>query len=116
MYAVLDKSISDDFLSTSMCIVQQTMNARPFTPVISDVNDLKLLTPNHFLLVNKNVCLPCLLFAEEFVDHRKPFRQTQAYANLIEDRFCKEYLPTLNNRQKMQSRRMKPSKQKVSFG
>ena len=61
---------------------------------------LKALTPNHFLLGNRNACLPYLSCAEEFVDHRKLFRQTQAYANLIWDRFRKEYLPTLNNRQK----------------
>ena len=50
-----------------------------------------------------NVCLPYLPCAEEFVDHRKLFLQTQAYANLIWDRFRKDYLPTLNNRQKWRS-------------
>ena len=39
----------------------------------------------------------------ESVDHRKLFRQTQDYANLILNRFRKEYLPTLNNRQKWRS-------------
>ena len=87
-------------LSTTMCIVEQTLNARPLTPVSSDVNDLEALTPNHLLLGNRNGCLPYLPCAEEFVDHRKLFRQTQAYANLIWDRFRKEYLPTLNNRPK----------------
>ena len=104
MYAVLgNRSVTEDVLSTTMCIVEQTLNARPLTPVSSDVNDLEALTPNHFLLVNRNVCLPYLPCAEEFVDHRKLFRQTQAYANLIWDRFRKEYLPTLNNRQKWRS-------------
>ena len=86
------------------CVVEQTLNARPLTPVSSDVNDLEALTPNHFLLGNKNHCLPYLPCAEEFVDHRKLFRQTQAYANLIWDRFRKEYLRTLNNRQKWRSK------------
>ena len=86
-----------------MCIVEQTLNSRTLTPVSSDVNDLEALTPNHFLLGNKNVCLPYLPRVEEFVDHRKLFRQTQAYANLIWDRFRKEYLSTLNNWQKWQS-------------
>ena len=35
--------------------------------------------------------------------HQNFFRQTQAFANLIWDRFRKEYLPTLNNRQKWRS-------------
>ena len=104
MYAVLgNRSVTEDVLSTTMCIVEQTLNARPLTPVSSDVNDLEALTPNHFLLGNRNVCLPYLPCAEEFVDHRKLFRQTQAYANLIWDRLRKEYLPTLNNRQKWRS-------------
>ena len=103
MYTVLgNRSNTVDVLSTTMCIVGQTLNARPLTPVSSDVKDLEALTPNHFLLGNKNVCLPYLPCAEEFVDHQKLFRQTQAYANLIWDRFRKEYLPTLNNRQKWQ--------------
>ena len=104
MYAVLgNRSVTEDFLSTTMCIVEQTLNSRPLTPVSSDVNDFEALTPNHFLLGNKNVCLPYLPCAEEFVDHRKLFRQTQGYANLIWDRFRKEYLPTLNNLQKWRS-------------
>ena len=104
MNAVLgNRSVTEDVLSAKMCIVEQTLNARPLTPVSSDVNDLEALTPNHFLLGNRNVCLPYLPSAEEFVDHRKLFRQTQAYANLIWDRFRKEYLPTLNNRQKWRS-------------
>ena len=86
-----------------MCIVEQTLNATPLTPVSSDVNDLEALTPNHFLLGNRNVCLPYLPCAEEFVDYRKLFRQFHAYANLIWDRFRKEYLSTLNNRQKWRS-------------
>ena len=104
MYAVLGNTlVTEDGRSTTMCIIEQTLNARQFTPVSSDVNDLEALTPNHFLLGNKNVCLPYLPCAEEFVDLRKLFQQTQAYANLIWDRFRKEYLPTLNNRQKWRS-------------
>ena len=104
MYAVLgNRSVAEDFLSTTMCIVEQTLNARPLTSVSSDVNDLEALTPSHFLLGGRNVCLPYLPLAEEFFDHRKLFRQTQAYANLIWDRFRKEYLPTLSNRQKWRS-------------
>ena len=86
-----------------MCIVEQTLNARPLTSVSSDVIDLEALTPNHVLLGNRNVCLPFLPCAEEFVDHRKFFRQTKAYANLIWDRFRKGYLPIPNNRQKWRS-------------
>ena len=61
MYAVLgNRSVREDVLSTTMCIVEETLKARPLTPVSSDVNDLEAMTPNHFLLGNRNVCLPYL--------------------------------------------------------
>ena len=105
MYAVLgNRSVREDVLSTTMCIVEETLKARPLTPVSSDVNDLEAMTPNHFLLGNRNVCLPYLLCVEVIVDHRKLFRQTQAYANLIWYRFREKRLPTLNNRQKRRSK------------
>ena len=80
-----------------MCVVEQMLNARPLTPIGSDVNDLEALTTNRFLLGNRNVSLTYLPCAEKFVDHRKLFRQTQAFANLIWENFRKEYLSTMNN-------------------
>ena len=59
MYAVLgNRSITEDVLSTTICLGEQTLNARPLTPVSSDVNDLESITPNHFMLGNKNLCFP----------------------------------------------------------
>ena len=52
--------------------------------------DLEAITLNQLLLGNKNLCLPYLSGAEQFFDPRKLFRQTQAYADLIWDRFRKE--------------------------
>ena len=102
MYAVLgNRSVTEDVLSTTMCIVELTLNATPLTPVCSGVSDLKALTPNHFLLGNKNFCLPYLSFAEEYVDHLKLSQHTQDYAILIWDRFRKNFV--MNNRQKWQS-------------
>ena len=104
MYAVMgNRSVTEDALSTTMCIVEQTLNASPLSLVSSDINDLEALTPNHFLLGNKDVCLPYPPCAEIFVHHRKLFRQTQAYANLGCDSVRKEHLPTLNNWQKWAS-------------
>ena len=66
MYAVLGNgSVTEDVLSTTRCIVEQTLNARPLTPVHSDVDDLEAMTTNHFLLGNRNVCLPYLPNAEK---------------------------------------------------
>ena len=70
MCAVLgNRSFAEDVLSTTICLVEKILNARPMTPVRSDKNDLEAITPNHFLLGNKNVVVPYLPCAEEFVDH-----------------------------------------------
>ena len=104
MSAVLgNRSVTEDVLSTTMCFLEQTLNARQLSSVISFATNLSAITPNHFLLGNKNLCLPYLSGAEQFVDHRKLFRQTQAYADLIWDRLRKVYLPTLNSRTKWQT-------------
>ena len=81
-----------------MCFFEQTLKAGALTPVRSNANDLEAITPNHFLLGNKKLCLPYISGAEHFVDHRKLFRQKQTYAEVIWDRFRKEYLPKLNSK------------------
>ena len=49
MIAILEnRSLTDDVLSTTMCLVEQTLNARPLTAVSDDPEDLTALTPNHF--------------------------------------------------------------------
>ena len=68
-----NRSTTEDVLSTTMCLVEQSWRAGPLTPVSSEVQDLEAITQNHFLLGNKNVCLPFLPCAEEFVDHRNRF-------------------------------------------
>ena len=104
MYTVLgNRPVTEDVLSTTMCLIEQTLIARQLTPVSSAATNLKAITANYFLLGNKNLFLPYLSGAEQFVDHRKLFRKKQAYADLIWDRFRKEYLPTLNSRKKWQT-------------
>ena len=47
MYAVMwNRSVTEDVPSTTMCIVEHTLNARSLTSVSSDVNELEALTPN----------------------------------------------------------------------
>ena len=59
MYAVLgNRSVTEDVLSTTMCIVEQTLNARPLTPVSSDVNDLEALTPITSCLATRTFAYP----------------------------------------------------------
>ena len=80
-------------LTTTICLVEQTLNARPNTPASDDPEDLEALTPNHFILGRANVCIPFIPNAEVYSNHRKMFRFCQAYADMIWQRWVREYLP-----------------------
>ncbi len=103
MYSVLgSRRLTDEVLTTTVAIVEQVLNARPLTAVSADLEDLEALTPNHFLLGRASVSLPTFPTLEKDVDHRKAFRQSEAYADWIWSRWLKEYVPTLNSRSKWQ--------------
>ena len=99
MIATLDNRIlTDEVLSTTMCLVEQSLNARPLTAVSEDPEDLTALTPNHFLLGQENASAPFMPSSERYHDLRKPFRTAQAYADMIWKRWTREYLPQWNQR------------------
>ena len=95
MVAILcNRSLTDEVLLTTMCLVEQTLNARPIIPAASnDPEDLEALTPNHFVIGRANVCIAFIPNAEVYANHRKMFRSSQAYADMIWKRCVKEYLP-----------------------
>ena len=84
MIAILDnRSLTDKFLSTAMCIVEQTLNARPLTAVSDDPEDLTALTANHIPLGRQNVSSPFMQSSERYHDLRKSFKTAQGYADMI---------------------------------
>ena len=51
MFTIFEgRSLSGEILNNTMGLVEQTLNARPLTPVSDDPNDLEAVTPIHFLL------------------------------------------------------------------
>ena len=67
-----------------------------------DVDDCQALTPNHLLQVRPSSGLPPGVFDDNInhVRFRRQWRQVQCLANSFWHRFRKEYLPTLQRRQK----------------
>ena len=63
-----------------------------------DPKDFEAFTPNTFILGCANFCIPFIPKAEVHANHRKMFRSSQAYADLIRKRWVKEYLPQKNAR------------------
>ena len=78
MIAILvNRSLNDEVLGTKMCLVEQTMNARPLTAVSEKPVDLTTLTSNHFLLGREKSCAPFMPSNERYHDLRKSFKTTQ---------------------------------------
>ena len=76
MTAILDnRSFTDGVLSTTMCLVGQTLNARPLTAVRDDPEDLTALTPYHFLLEQENASAPFMPSSERYHDIKKSFKK-----------------------------------------
>ena len=97
MIAPLDeRTLKDDVLITTMCLVEQTLNATPLISVSDDPDDLEALTSNHFLLGRAILATPFLPDAQRYTDLRRVFRVSQAYSDMIWTRWTKEYLPEWN--------------------
>ena len=92
--------VNDHTLRTLFTEVEAMMNSRPLTAVSDDPKDLQPLTPNHLLVQRRVMALPPGLFVKEDNYSRRRWRQSQFLANQYWKRWMKEYIPTLQERQK----------------
>nr|XP_039257584.1 uncharacterized protein LOC120334188 [Styela clava] len=99
-----DQLVSDEALATIFCEVESQLNSRPITPISFDPKDDEPLTPNHLLLLNPPSNLPPGLFDKKDCYTRRRWRQIQYLADQFWIRWTKEYLPTLQTRQKWTSK------------
>ena len=95
-----NRSLTDEVLSTTTCLVEQTLNARPLTALSDNPEDLTALTPNHFLLGQENASAPFMPSSERYHDLKKSFKTAQAFADMIWKRWTREYLPQWSQRSK----------------
>ena len=99
MFAIFgNRRLTLPVLTTTNCLVEQTMNARPLTPVSDDPEDLEALTLNHFLLGRPVVAEPFMPDSVRYVDCRKMYKVAHAYNQMIWKRWAKEHLPKWNAR------------------
>ena len=94
-----EQVLTDESLSTLMCMVESVVNNRPITTVSSDPTDMEPLTPNHLLLLRPVKTLPGL-FGSNDLYGRKRWCQVQYLADIFWSRWLKEYLPQLQQRRK----------------
>ena len=84
-YVILgNRRLTDEILTTTFCLVEQSVNSRLLVPLSSDATDLDSLTPNHFLLGTACSTMPSHQRAD--IDHRKRYARAQAYSDAIWER------------------------------
>ena len=91
--------LDDEGLHTLLCEVECILNSRPLTYVSSDIGDLEPLTPDHFLHLRGGAADAPGTFTCDDV-YRRRWRHVQYLAGLFWTRWVREYLPTLQKRQK----------------
>ena len=94
-----DQVLDDERLSTLFCEVEYIVNGRPLTPVSDDPKDLKPLSPNDLLQLGVGLRASPGTFRKEDMYGRR-WRHVQYLADQFWKRWVKEYLPTLQLRQK----------------
>lgn len=93
--------LDDESFRTLLVEVESIVNSRPLTFPSSDVNDSNRLTPNHILTMKSKVVMPPPgNFQRADVYLRKRWRRVQYLANLFWTRWRKEYMHTLQARNK----------------
>ena len=106
LYAITSSQLLDDErLAALFCEVENIINSRPLTTVSNDHRDLNPITPNLLLLQRSSPNLPPGCFRDTDNYCRRQWKQVQHMASEFRTRWRREYLQTLQLRQKWNQRK-----------
>ena len=108
MYSLLkeqNNKFDDEGLNTLCCEIENIINCRPITEISNTPNDLSFLTPNHLLLAREGAGVPPGIFDKNDNYYRKQWKQVQYIVEKFWTKWSKEYLTTLQERQKWKAPR-----------
>ena len=103
MYGLLKEQtirLDDEGFHTLLCEIESILNNRPLTQLSSDQNDLSFLTPNHILCLNAPSTCPTGIFDKNDTYVKRRWKQIQYLSDIFWQRWSKEYLTSLQERQK----------------
>lgn len=96
---IKQQTLDDESLVTLMAVVEGIINGRPITKLSDDPRDDRPLTPNHILMLGAGQTLPSGNF-ESGDMYRRRWKQVQYLGDIFWHRWLREYLPSLQERQK----------------
>ncbi|XP_037604330.1 uncharacterized protein LOC119475569 [Sebastes umbrosus] len=97
--AVGHQPVSEDVLNTVLIEVEGILNSKPLGYISSDVANLDPVTPNMLIMGRRDSTLPQVTYAPESMGRRR-WRQSQILADQFWSQFIRDYLPTLQPRNK----------------
>lgn len=95
-----ERAPREEVLYTLLAEAELIVNSRPLTYVHDDHDQPVVLTPNHLLLGTASGSTPFAPDDAEDIDSRRQWRRVNALANMFWRRWLREYLPTLQQREK----------------
>ena len=95
-----ESTLTDFELMTFLSEAESIVNSRPLTANSDDPRDFEALTPNHLLLQSSHLNLPPDQFDKDDNYHRQGWRRIQYLANQFWTRWTREYLTSLQERSK----------------
>ncbi|XP_062392175.1 uncharacterized protein LOC134080001 [Sardina pilchardus] len=101
LYATLgNQSVPEEVLLTVLLEVELILNSKPLGYVSADVADADPVTPNSLLMGRPDGSLPQVVYPETELLSRRRWRHAQVLADQFWARFIRDYLPSLQTRQK----------------
>lgn len=118
-FKFITKGRPEDALMTFLGKVKNTLNSLPL-PLLDDLDNLCILTPNHFLLAKQPLYFNPTSIKGEHINSRRRWKAGQAsskrYRSVIKnvlETFIKEYLPILQTRKKWNKRQWNMPKKDI---
>ncbi|KAI7802687.1 hypothetical protein IRJ41_017135, partial [Triplophysa rosa] len=99
--AIGNQAVTEDLLSTVLEEVEGIVNAKPLGYVSTDIADIDPITPNLLLMGQRDTSLPQVTYAPGEMGRRR-WRHCQSIIDQFWTNFTRNYLPTLQTRQKWQ--------------
>lgn len=97
------QTLTEEVLRTLLIEIEAILISKPLGYVSSDVADLDPVTPNYLLMGRPDASILHVIYPESEILSRKRCRHSQVLADQFWTSFIKNYLPTLQPRQKWMS-------------